>query len=169
MTLNELLETLTALPAEAPLVFRTGEGSIGEGYHVTEFKHAQVTGIDCGGRVAVWEEAALQLLDGKGGSHMPVGKFASILRQSIARIRDLGDCRMQVEFAHGNLGLRVFQPSLPELRNGVVDLHLSEGRAHCKPAMERVAEKTGIASGAASASVAGSGCCGASAGSACCQ
>ncbi|WP_428644244.1 DUF6428 family protein [Roseibium sp.] len=172
MTPNQLLETLSAMPAEAPLVFATQEGAIGAGYHVTELKHAQVTSIDCGGRVAIWQEVALQLLDGEGRDHMPVGKFAAIVRQSIAKIRDLADCRMHVEFAHGNQGLRIFQLARPELSDGAVGLQLSEGRAHCKPAMEKAAEKPAIGDAAVAATAAtatGAGCCGAPAGSACCQ
>lgn len=75
MKLNELLAHLKTTPSASALVFSTEDGDIGSGYHVTEFKHAKVTGIDCGGRVSEWVEASVQLLDGSGGSHMAVGKF----------------------------------------------------------------------------------------------
>lgn len=157
MTPNQLLESLNAFPVDAPLVFRTEVGPIGDGYHVTELKHAQITSIDCGARVAEWSEAALQLLDGRGGGHMAVGKFAGIVRQSIRRVKALAECPMHVEFAHGNSGLRIYQLSGPRLEEGAVAFHLAEGRAHCKPALEQVAAgREG-------------GCCGAGAQTQCCR
>ncbi|MCX2721724.1 DUF6428 family protein [Roseibium salinum] len=157
MTPNQLLESLNALPADAPLVFHTEAGPIGDGYHVTELKHARITSIDCGARVAQWDEASLQLLDGQGEEHMAVGKFSAIVRQSIRRVKALAECPMHVEFAHGNSGLRIYQLSGPRLEEGVVAVHLAEGRARCKPALEQAA--------------AGSegGCCGAGARTQCCR
>ncbi|MHA7777163.1 DUF6428 family protein [Roseibium sp. M-1] len=150
MTLNDLLETLDALPPEAPLVFRTDAGPIGDGYHVTELKLLRVDSIDCGARRSNWIESVLQLLDGKGGGHMSVGKFSAIARQSARQLKDLADHELQVEFAPLNKGLRIFQPMLPELDGGTVSLSLKEGRAHCKPALERVSipGKTGCCGGA---------------------
>jgi len=156
MTPLSLLETLQALPSDLPLVFRTEEGAIGDGYHVTELKLAQISSIDCGGRLAAWTEAALQLLDGNGGGHMPVGKFAAILDQSIARVKGLGDCPVHVEFAHGNKGMRLYDIALPELLSGQVEVALTETRANCKPALDYTAANE-VA-----------GCCGSGAAAACC-
>lgn len=155
MTPLSLLDALEKMPAELPLIFRTGDGAIGEGYHVTELKLAVVNSIDCGGRLASWTEAGLQLLDGHGGSHMQLGKFNAILAQSIASLKGLGDSPLQVEFAHGNRGMRIYDLSEPVLGDGAVAIRLSEVRAHCKPALELT-----------SADV--SACCGSSQ-SACCN
>ncbi len=163
MTPQSLLETVNALPADLPLVFQTGEGAVGDGYHVTELKLAQVTSIDCGGRVAAWTEAALQLLDGPGGSagdssgggYMKVGKFASILSQSVYRVRGLGDSPLHVEFAHGNAGLRIYDIAVPELRDGVVAIGLQESRAQCKPAVDHAAKMDA----ASCCGVAATSCC----------
>lgn len=160
MTCNTLLETLLTLPGDAPLVFETPEGEIGNGYHVTEFKLAHVTGIDCGARLSNWSEATLQLLDGEGGGHMPAGKFAGILKQSIDRVSGLGDAPLQVEFAHGNKARQIYRLATPELSAGRVLVGLRDTRAHCKPALDR---KAALGSAA--------GCCGANAAEAtgCCQ
>ncbi|GAB2183839.1 DUF6428 family protein [Roseibium sp. LAB1] len=156
MTLNDLLDLLDALPTEAPLVFSTDAGPIGDGYHVTELKLVQVDSIDCGARRSNWTECVVQLLDGEGDGHMSVGKFSAIARQSSHKINGLADHELQVEFAPRNSGLRVFQPLVPELLNGTVALFLKEARAHCKPALERVPSLGTI------------GCCGTGSAGACC-
>lgn len=159
MTCETLLETLEDLPGEAPLVFSTDQGDIGDGYHVTELKLAHVTGIDCGARLSNWTEATLQLLDGEGGGHMPAGKFAAILKQSMARVTGLGNVPLQVEFDHGNRGKRIYQLVAPELRDGRIVVALRNTRAHCKPALDR-AMALGSSAGCCGTNAAGaSGCC----------
>jgi len=156
MTPATLLETLEAMPAEMPLVFETADGEIGDGYHVTEYKLAHVTGIDCGARTSSWSEATLQLLDGTGGGHMKTGKFAGILRQSIVSVTGLGDAPLQVEFAHRNDGKRIFDLQTPELEGGRVTVRLGDTRAHCKPAFEMM-QRSEVVSCCGSGA---SGCCG---------
>ncbi|MCK7612678.1 DUF6428 family protein [Roseibium sediminicola] len=160
MTCNTLLETLDTLPEDVPLVFATPEGEIGDGYHVTELKLAHVTGIDCGARMNTWSEATLQLLDGTGEGHMPAGKFAGILRQSIGKVSGLGDVPLQVEFAHDNRGKRLYRLETPEMTDGRIVIGLRDTRAHCKPALDM---KTALGSSA--------GCCGSGAAESadCCQ
>lgn len=134
MTLDDIIAATSDMPAHAPLVFATEYGPIGEGYHVTELKLAQISSIDCGAHTDAWTETTLQLLDGGGKSHMPVGKFTDIVKQSIRRIEHLGDSALRVEFAHGNDGLRIFEPTLPRLIDGRVVLELHSIHAQCKPA-----------------------------------
>ncbi|MGB0852500.1 MAG: DUF6428 family protein [Pikeienuella sp.] len=133
MTLNSLLKTLSDMPASAKLIFRTEQGDVGAGYHMTEFKHAKITSIDCGARVSEWHETSMQILDGKGRAHMEVGKFVRILRQSLARLEKLGDAPTTVEFAPGNLGLRTYEMEKPELIGDHVVIRMSEKSAMCKP------------------------------------
>ncbi|MEM6662332.1 MAG: DUF6428 family protein [Pseudomonadota bacterium] len=156
MTLTDLHAALSTMPEEAALIFRTDAGDISPGYHVTEFKHARVESIDCGGRTSAWTEAAMQVLDGNGGAdqgHMAVGKFAAILRKSLTGVPGLGDHDFHVEFAPGNVGMRTYLPAAPELGEGGVTVPLLESGAICKPLEE---------SRSAGAIEAGSGgsCCG---------
>jgi len=160
MTCNTLLETLDTLPGDAPLVFATPEGAIGDGYHVTEFKLAHVTGIDCGARMSNWSEATLQLLDGAGGGYMKAGKFAGILRQSIRNVSGLGDAPLQVEFAHGNRGKRIYLPETPELTGGRIVIGLRDTRANCKPALDRKIALGSSAGCCGTAAAEAAGCCG---------
>ena len=136
MNLNTLLEKLKTAPADAALIFTSDEGDIGSGYHVTEFKLSRVTGIDCGGRVDEWQEAAVQLLDGSGGKHMAVGKFAGILQHSVTRVEGLGTAPVHVEFSPGNKGLRTYQLNEPQIKDSQVVIQLNAAGAVCKPALE---------------------------------
>lgn len=136
MNLDSLLENLKTAPAQAALVFTSDAGDIGTGYHVTEFKLAQVTGIDCGGRVNEWQESAVQLLDGSGGSHMAVSKFTDILEQSIARVEGLGTAEAHVEFSPNNTGLRTYHLKTPQIKGDSVFIQLQAAGAVCKPALE---------------------------------
>jgi hypothetical protein len=134
MTLTELTEALAAAPADAPLIFEAPTVRSAPGYHVTELKLAEVSAIDCGGRQDSWREATLQILDGQGGAHMPVGKFLSIARRSAAAMDGLGAHPLRVEFAAGNARLELFEPQAPRLEEGAVVIPLGAQRATCKPA-----------------------------------
>lgn len=148
MTPKDLLDALATMPPDAPLVFQTEAGPIQGGYHVTEWRQNRIDSIDCGARMASWTEAILQLLDGSGGRHMTVGRFVTILGQSIRHIDGLADSPIQVEFAPGNAGLRLYRPELPLQGDEVVTLRLSENAALCKPAQQALA------------GVVAAGCCG---------
>lgn len=145
MTLEELLASTSALPADLPLVFATDDGPVGAGYHVTELKLANVVSIDCGARTSAWSESVLQLLDGQGRGHMPVGKFSAILAQSLRKVDGLGASPAFVEFGHRNAGMQIFQPTEPELGGDAVTLRLKPVRAQCKPAQK--ARQAGKAAG----------------------
>ena len=149
MTPQDLLDALSTLPPDAPLVFQTDAGPIRGGYHVTEWRQNRVDSIDCGAHTASWTEAILQLLDGSGGRHMTVGRFVTILGQSIRHVDGLADSPIQVEFAPGNAGLRLYRPETPRQDDGAVTLRLTESTALCKPAQQALDR------------VIAAGCCGA--------
>ena len=52
MTLNDLADQLANVRADMPVVFETDQGPISGGYHITELPFADLTGIDCGGRLS---------------------------------------------------------------------------------------------------------------------
>ena len=156
MTLNDFLTTLTGFDGDAMLVFTTADGPINAGYHVTEFKLHFVTSIDCGGQQSQWTEAALQLLDGYGGVHMPVKKFIAIGDQSVARIPDLGTAPLQVEFAAGNHGKRIYQITDVRAEEDQVIAHLGDISAFCKP----MAQSKSVAAANSTGSADKGDCCG---------
>tara|TARA_R110002049_G_scaffold10127_9_gene50624 strand:+ start:1990 stop:2469 length:480 start_codon:yes stop_codon:yes gene_type:complete len=158
MNFATLLETLSAAPADLPLIFETSDGAIGAGYHVTEFKHAQITGIDCGARLSNWSEATLQLLDGAGRAHMRLSTFTNILRQSIAQVPGLGTAPIRVEFAPGNAGMRSYDMQAPDVSGDRAVIRLREARAICKPAHDK-GGTCGTAVDQRTGATASTGCC----------
>lgn len=154
MTPNELYLALAELPQEAELVFSAPDGAISGGYHVTEWKAADVTSIDCGGVINQFTESQLQLLDGRGGDHMQVGKFNAILKTSIEKVEKLGESQLRVEFGQGNQEMRLYDIHQPNLSGSQVSIALGNTKAVCKPA-----ERAKVTMGG--------GCCG-SAKTSCC-
>ncbi|MGH1354987.1 MAG: DUF6428 family protein [Thalassovita sp.] len=157
MTLAELLSALHAFPQDAPLVFTTRDGPIGGGYHVTELKLSDITGIDCGAKITTWQESALQLLDVKGANHMPVAKFTGIAAQSLKTLERLADAPMVVEFAHGNQGKHIYQLGHPLSAEGKVIVPLTGDNALCKPAI--AAQTMATTASCCGVQPSGAGCC----------
>lgn len=135
MTLSEFVDDLTALPAEAPVVFETPHGQIRGGYHVTEIKRHDIHAINCGAQVDRWTEASMQLLDGSAGEYLRNAKMARILSGSAKAIGGLKDAPLHVEFGHGNIGLHRYAPGRPTLTGEVVLVPLTQAHAVCKPAI----------------------------------
>lgn len=133
-TLSGLLHDLQLQDPALPLVFVTEDGEISTGYHVTELRHSASKGIDCGGNTEAWQEAKLQLLDGRGSTHMRVGKFCSIVSKSLSAMPELKQASLSVEFGHDNAELRNMSLSSPERFGDRVVIALGNKRAVCKPA-----------------------------------
>ncbi|MEM8590934.1 MAG: DUF6428 family protein [Pseudomonadota bacterium] len=151
MTLNDLLAALDPLDPAAPLIFATDDGAIAGGYHVTEFKFAHIESIDCGGHRHRFDEAILQLLDGRGGARMAAGKFAAIARRSAKAVVGLGEAPLKVEFAHGNAGKVIYEIAAPEVVPTGIRVGLRGDAAACKPAVAaRALAPSGCGTSAAS-------------------
>ncbi|MEP4339791.1 MAG: DUF6428 family protein, partial [Roseobacter sp.] len=133
ITFAELLTRLQRQDPIKPLVFTTEDGEIGAGYHVTELRHSVSKGIDCGGNVETWEDAKLQLLDGRGSEHMTVGKFNDIIEKSLSTVPELRNAPLLVEFGHSNERLTIMSLHGPEISDAAVVLSLDDARAVCKP------------------------------------
>ncbi len=132
MTLAGLIQQLEPFTNHA-LSFRLGDDDIGSGYHVTELKQASIKSIDCGGRTDAWDETVLQLLDGSGGTHMPVAKFVAIARKSDETLPGLATAPMFVEYAPDNQGLRRLKITGLAQHDDRAVIVLEEDRAACKP------------------------------------
>ncbi len=132
-TLPEFIATLKTAGA-APIQFQSNAGTIQAGFHVTELKHATVTGIDCGGNVDSWQETVVQLLDGSGvGGYMSAEKFIAIAERSIAKIPALANGKLRFEFAPNNGPAQIFDGAVPSDQDGL-HLALVTSHATCKPA-----------------------------------
>lgn len=139
MTLDDLATALAGFDPDAPLIFVTDAGEIGPGYHVTELTHASVTGIDCGGQITAWTEAALQIINGHGDTYLKAAKLAAILDHSLNSVEGLGSAPLRIQYAPDNAGLRLYELARARQAGGRAVLQLSPAHGLCKP-MERAAQ-----------------------------
>ncbi|WP_298975462.1 DUF6428 family protein [uncultured Roseobacter sp.] len=160
-TLSGLLNDLQLQDPALPLVFETKDGEISPGYHVTELRHSASKGIDCGGNIESWQEAKLQLLDGRGAKHMSVGKFRSIVSKSLSAMPELKHVSLRVEFGNDNTDLCLMSLESPKHRGDRVVIGLGNTRAVCKPAEKawRGVSGSGQCCGSEEVSAKPSSCC----------
>ncbi len=144
MTFADLRDNLRTFAPDLPLVFQEGGRPISPGYHVTELRSSNSTGIDCAGKITQWADARLQLLDGTGSTYMTTGKFLKILEKSLGDLPELADLPLLVEFGFGNRELKLLSLGNATLRDGKVVVPLGPARAVCKPIerLGRNVEKT---------------------------
>ncbi len=133
MTLAELDHALRNANAELPLIFESGGVPIRGGFHVTEFKHAKIASMTCGGDTDAWEEARIEVMDGHGlADHMPVGRFLSMVERERSQMPDLEALPLTVEFGPDHAGLRLYDLAEPEIGSRDVKLDLLPRGAVCK-------------------------------------
>jgi len=158
VTLGVLLDALAAVP-DAPLVFSYDGKSVRPGYHVTEVKAGQFSGLDCGANPEAWAEIFVQLwdIDEGGRTHMPAGKFLAIIRKVSDHVRLEPSAKLTFEVSDGERPMSLYCASAPRLIAGSFEVGLTARPASCKPRDRWLAEK------------ATSSCCGPAAnGSKCC-
>lgn len=137
MTLNDLLTDLISIPKleDTHLAFLLDGDVFETGYHITELKFAEITGVDCAGRLSNWQEAALQVLDGDGPMEMPSRKFLGILSKSLTAIEGLGQADLFVEFSPKNAGLQRFEIDEIVSDKNRIEIKLRPASAICKPSL----------------------------------
>ncbi|MEE9347139.1 MAG: DUF6428 family protein [Robiginitomaculum sp.] len=137
-TLNSFVKRLSENP-DAALVFITEGRRIQPDYHVTEVKLASVRAMDCGRKVAQWNEVLVQLIDGpqeqsQSAEFMSSKKFTSIAMASQNALSGEDDAALYFEFAAENLGMRKWSITGIAEKNGETLVQLTAVTAACKPA-----------------------------------
>lgn len=134
-TLGGLLRALEA-HRDYSLAFVYGDRSTKPGYHLTEFKFARVTGLDCGANVESWTETILQLWDietSVTGETMTVGKLMAIARKAIATVGAEENSRVVFEVSDGTDAMRIYAFDRVEATDGVATVYLAANVSACKP------------------------------------
>jgi hypothetical protein len=133
LTLGELRAALFP-HAALPLVFVYGGRTVQPGYHVTEVKSGSFSALDCGANPEAWREAFIQLWDVPGDrTHMPAGKFLSIVGKVLSEI-DLGqDTRLTFEVSDGVRPIELHRALAVEPDEHAVRVTLGNVPASCKP------------------------------------
>lgn len=160
INLGLLLDTLAGAKA-SPLVFYYEGQSVRSGYHVTEVKAGQFSGLDCGANPEAWTEIFIQLWDIEEGdrTHMPAGRFYSIIRKVTDHVQLDGSAKLTFEVSNGVRPMQLYCAAMPVLRAGAVHVTLSPRPASCKPRDRWLAEENRKAASCCGPSSAASGCC----------
>ena len=135
-TLKGLENALAPFPESAALVFYSEDGPIRPDYHITELKYARIDSVDCGGRMAQWHEAILQVVDGPqdapGGTHLELGKAKAILTRAAAALPGVEALPLSIEFGPGNAVLQSYHAGVPVLKGSAVHVPLLARAPECK-------------------------------------
>ncbi|APO75690.1 hypothetical protein AM571_CH02888 [Rhizobium etli 8C-3] len=158
ITLGHLLDALAAAP-DAPVVFHYGGTPVKAGYHVTEVKAGQFSALDCGANPEAWSEIFVQLwdIDGDGRTHMPAGKFATIIRKVSDHVRLEPSAKLTFEVSDGVRPMALYCAQPPRLKGGSFEVILDARPSSYKPRDRWLAEEK-----------AKTACCGPSSGTDCC-
>ncbi len=139
-SLSHLLTALRVAQPDLPLAFSLGETPVNGGYHITEFRTAQVESVDCGGNRSAWTEAHFQIFDGGGGAKMPVGKFVQIAERSMDAVDGLGVAPLVVDGSPGNEGLSRYRLGAVDVAVRQVTVTLVPLTPVCRPLAVHLAE-----------------------------
>ena len=145
MTLGGLIDALGAVRG-SDLAFVYGDRVTKPGYHITEFKFARVTGLDCGANVESWSETVLQLWDiddSVTGEHMTVNKLLGIGRKAISAVGAEPSSRLVFEVSDGSDAMRIFAFDRLEAANGLALIHLKVEVSACKPLVRGILKVPG--------------------------
>ncbi|PDT28111.1 hypothetical protein CO660_18805 [Rhizobium sp. L9] len=156
-----LLLTALAGDKDAPLVFYYDGRPMRPGYHITEVKAGQFSGLDCGANPEAWTEIFIQLLDIEEGdrTHLPAGKFYSIIRKVTEHVQLDCSAKLTLEVSDGVGPIQLYCAAMPVSRAGAVHVELSPRPASCKPRDRWLAEENKRAAACCGPAAAGSGCC----------
>lgn len=135
VTLGGIIDQLGGMRG-LPLAFSYAGATTKPGYHITEFKAARVTGLDCGANVESWSETVLQIwdiADSVTGERMTVDKLLGIARKAIATVGAELSSRVVFEVSDGSDSIRVFAFDRLENVDGVAVVHLGARVSACKP------------------------------------
>lgn len=154
-----LLSELAANP-RAKLIFSYEGRDVLPGYHVTEVKDGRFEALDCGANPEAWRETFIQLWDVPGddaSAHMPVSKFAAILRKVSDVLPFDANAKLTFEVSDGVGAIQLFRAESIAIDRDTVRVALSRRPASCKPRdrwLEQQPESAGCRSPAKSP------CCG---------
>ncbi|MBY3182319.1 MULTISPECIES: DUF6428 family protein [Rhizobium] len=130
-----LLLNILAGERDTPLVFNYDGQPVKPGYHITEVKAGQFSALDCGANPEAWTEIFIQLwdIDEDDRTHMPAGKFYSIIRKVTEHVQLDDSAKLTFEVSDGVRPMQLYCAAMPVLRAGAVHVELSPRPASCKP------------------------------------
>lgn len=161
LSLADLLGALK--PAgDLPLVFHYDGHAVRSGYHVTEVKAGQFSGLDCGANPEAWAEIFVQLWDVEeaGRTHLSAGKFSAIVRKVSDHVRLDATARLTFEVSDGVRPMALYCAGAPVLKDGSMHVSLQPRPASCKPRDRWLAETASAQACCGPVEAPSGGCCG---------
>lgn len=122
--------------ASKRLIFSYEGRDVLPGYHVTEVKDGQFSGLDCGANPEAWRETFIQLWDvpsEDGRTHMPAEKFSAIMNKVQEHVPFDSDAKLTFEVSDGVGAIQLFRADGLSVGDEQIRVSLSRRPASCKP------------------------------------
>ena len=132
-TLAAYIDQISTTP-DIPLLFSLDGVKIGNGYHVTEIKLAEVKSVDCGKSSDNWQEVIVQLLDGASSEPaITCAQFQKIMTLAQLRLHASNNAVLLFEFSPANGTLHRLQVRAIVNHADAIIVELEGTKAECKP------------------------------------
>jgi hypothetical protein len=143
------------------LVFTYDGQRIQSGYHITEVKAGHFQALDCGANPESWDEVFIELWDVAGDrTHMPAGKFASIIRKVTDFVKLDPAAKLTFEVSEPGRPKQLHAATAPRREGHQLIIDLAPRAASCKPRDRWLAEEVAKSSACCGATSTPSKCCG---------
>lgn len=135
MNWNEFKTQLAQYP-EHHLQFEFAENQkVHPSFHITEIKQAQITAVDCGGKMNAWTEIIVQLWEPNildSARSMKVSKALSIINLVEKTLPLNPNVIVKVEFGNSQFETRQMLPQDFEIKDDEIIVKLQADKTQCK-------------------------------------
>lgn len=135
MNWNEFKTQLAQYP-EHHLQFEFAENQkVHPSFHITEIKQAQITAVDCGGKMNAWTEIIVQLWEPNildSARSMKVSKALSIINLVEKTLPLNPNVIVKVEFGNSQFETRQMLPQDFEIKEDEIIVKLQADKTQCK-------------------------------------
>ncbi len=135
MNWNTFITRLQQAP-EAKLQFQYADNSrVNPNYHITELKLANITSVDCGGRLDAWPELVVQIWEPEtvtGEGPMEVKKALKIMDIVEGKMSIPPAARVKIEYGNAGFPTRQMPVESIEMAGGELIVHLVPDTTQCK-------------------------------------
>lgn len=129
-------KTQIALYPEHHLQFEFAEKeSVHPSFHITEIKQANITSVDCGGKMNAWTEVIVQLWEPnnfESSRSMKISKAISIIELVEKTVPLNPNSLVKIEFGNDSFDTRQMHPQNFEIKNDEIIVKLAADKTQCK-------------------------------------
>ena len=118
------------------LQFQYADGQMVKGgYHITEIKQAQITSVDCGGKMNAWTEIVVQVVETSGPeteAAMEVSKAMKIIHVVENQLALPGKAEVKIEFGNEQVPVQQMPLSSVEALENDLMVNMVPDATQCK-------------------------------------